>query len=40
MLEKKLSKSYFFPPAHVCANEESLPFCTWKQKIETDSILL
>ena len=40
MLEKKLLKSYFSSPAHICANVDSLPFCTWKQKIETDSILL
>ena len=37
MFEKKLSDSYFSLPAHIYVNLYSLPFCTWKQNIETDS---
>ena len=39
MFEKKLSDSYFSYPAHIYVNLDSLPFCTWKQNIETDSTL-
>ena len=35
----KLSDSYFSSPAHIYVNLYSLPFCTWKQNIETDSTL-
>ena len=40
MLENKLSKSYFSSPVHVYVSLDPLPFCTWKQNIETDSTLL
>ena len=37
--EKKLSDSSVSSPAHIYVNLDSLPFCTWKQNIETDSTL-
>ena len=39
MFEKKLSHSYCSFPAHIYVNLYSLPFCTWKQNVETDSTL-
>jgi len=39
MFEKKLSHSYFSSPTHMYVNLYSLPFCTWKQNVETDSTL-
>jgi len=39
MFKKKLSDSYFSSPVHIYVNLYSLPFCTWKQNIETDSTL-
>jgi len=40
MLEKKLSTSWFSSPAHIYVNLDFLPYCTWKENIETDSTLL
>jgi len=39
MFEKKLSDSYFSSSGHIYVNLYSLPFCTRKQNIETDSTL-
>jgi len=39
MFEKKLSDGYFSSPAHIYENLDSLPFCTWKENIETDLTL-
>ena len=37
MLEKKLSTSYFSSLAHIYVNLDFLPYCRWKENIETAS---